>query len=105
MTFQEIFKKVKEYFINTDVSRVKGHMAFQFNIIGEGSGIFYAEIKDGRLYIEPYDYNDRDVTFTATADTYFKIASRQLNPRIAYADRKLKIDGDLGKAMELLLLL
>ena len=75
MTFQEIFKKVKEYFINTDVSRVKGHMAFQFNIIGEGSGIFYAEIKDGRLYIEPYDYNDRDEKSCHCSCNHFKYSS------------------------------
>lgn len=101
MTFQEIFKKVRDYFIDTDVSGIKKHMAFQFNIIGEGSGIFYAEIKDGKLFVEPYDYHDRDVTFTATADTYFKIATKQLNPMLAYGDRRLKIDGDLGKALEL----
>lgn len=101
MIFEEIFEKVKEHFMNADISGVNKHLAFQFNITGEGAGTFYAEIKDGKLSVEPYDYHDRDVMFTATADTYFKLAAGKMNPILAYSTGKLKIDGDLGKALEL----
>ena len=56
MTFDEIFKKVKDMFKDTDVSNVTEHIAYQFNITGEGAGSFYVEVKDGKLNIEPYEY-------------------------------------------------
>ena len=36
----------------------------QFNVTGEAEGIFYAEVKEGKLYVEPYEYYDRDAIFT-----------------------------------------
>lgn len=32
MTYEEIFGKVKEIFMDTDVSSVQEHLAYQFNI-------------------------------------------------------------------------
>ena len=69
MTFDEIFKKVKDMFQDTDVSHVTEHLAYQFNITGEGAGSFYVEVKDGKLNIEPYEYYDRDAIFICKADT------------------------------------
>lgn len=63
MTFDEIFNKVKDMFKDTDVSHITEHLAYQFNITGEGSGCFYVEVKDGKLIIEPYEYYDRDAIF------------------------------------------
>lgn len=39
----------------------------QFNVTGEGEGAFYLEAKDGKVDVEPYDYNDRDIMVTACA--------------------------------------
>ena len=54
MTYQELFEQVKMKFRKADVSGVKEHLAFQFNITGEAAGSFYAEVSDGELYVEPY---------------------------------------------------
>ena len=43
MTFETVFQTVKEIFMKADVSKVDEHLAFQFNITGQGEGIFYAE--------------------------------------------------------------
>lgn len=73
MTFETVFQTVKEIFMKADVSKVDEHLAFQFNITGEGEGIFYAEAKEGRLYVEPYEYYDRDAIFICSADTLLKL--------------------------------
>ena len=52
MTYEEILDKVKELIGSADVSDIKEHLAYQFNITGEGEGAFYAEVKDGKLYVE-----------------------------------------------------
>lgn len=101
MTYEEMFEKVKEKFMEADVSGVKEHLAYQFNITGEGEGAFYAEVKDGKLYIEPYEYYDRDAIFICTADVLFKIISGKLDPIAAFTMRKLKVEGSIDKALKL----
>lgn len=101
MTYEQVFQKTKEIFMKADVSGIKEHLAFQFNITGEGEGAFYAEVKDGRLYVEPYEYYDRDAIFICSADTLFKLAAGRLDPIMAFTVGKLKVEGSLDKALML----
>lgn len=101
MTYEEMFTKVKEMFMEADVSNVEEHLAYQFNITGEAEGAFYAEVKEKQLYVEPYEYYDRDVIFTCTAETLFKIISKKLDPVLAFTIGKLKVEGDFDKALKL----
>lgn len=99
MTYQEIFEKFKNQFKDADVSGIEGRLAYQFNITGEGAGAFYAEVKDGVLSIEPYEYYDRDVIFTCKADTLFKIIEGKTDPVMAFTLGKLKVHGNIDKAL------
>lgn len=101
MTYEEIFTKVKDMFKDADVSGVKEHLAYQFNITGEGTGAFYAEVKDGELFIEPYEYYDRDALFICSADVLFKILAGELDPVKAFTFGKLKVEGNLDKALKI----
>ena len=64
-------------------------------------GVFYAEVKDGKLYVEPYEYYDRDAMFTCSAETLFKIASGKTDPILAVTLGKLKVEGSIDKALKL----
>ena len=101
MTYQEIFAEVRDNFMKADVSDYKGHLALQVNLTGEGEGIFYAELDNGVLRVEPYDYNDRDVLFIVDSKVFLKIVPGKLDPVLAFTLGKLKIEGDLGKALEI----
>ncbi len=101
MTYEEIFKTIKDKFSGADVSGITEHLAFQFNITGEGSGAFYAEVKDGQLFVEPYEYYDRDALFTCSAETLLKIVNRKLDPVFAFTIGKLKVDGSIEKALKI----
>lgn len=101
MTYADIFSEIKTQFMNADVSDIHEHLAYQFNIVGEGEGIFYVEVKDGRLYVEPYEYFDRDVMFTCKASTLLKIAEGTLDPVMAFTLQKLKVEGNFDKALKL----
>lgn len=101
MTYEEIFQTAKAEFLKRDVSKFSQHLAVQIDIIGEGEGAFYVELKDGALAVEPYEYYDRDVKLIATAEDFLKITDGSLNAVAAYTTGKLKIEGDLGKALEL----
>ena len=101
MTYADMFSKVKGMMMEADVSTVNEHLAYQFNITGEAEGIFYAEVKEGKLYVEPYEYYDRDAIFICSAETLFKINEGKLDPVLAVTLGKLKIEGNIDKALYL----
>lgn len=101
MTYSEYFASVKTKFMGADVSDIREHLAYQFNVLGEASGVFYVEIKDGQLYIEPYEYFDRDAMFTATPEIFNDVMDGKLDPVEAFTTQKLKVEGDLGKALRI----
>ena len=77
------------------------HLAYQFNITGEAEGIFYIEVKEGKLYVEPYEYYDRDAMFICSAQTLRKIADGEMDPILAVTLRKLRVEGNIDKALKL----
>lgn len=101
MTFQDFFAEVKETLSGADAGGIQEHLAYQFNITGEEQGTFYVEVKDGQLHIEPYEYNDRDVLFTCKADVLRRIASGETDPVKEFTLQRLKVQGDIGKALKM----
>lgn len=102
MTYADLFYEMKKKFMGADVSDIHEHLAFQFNIEdGEAGGIFYVEVKDGVLHVEPYEYYDRDAMFTCAPDVLLKIADGELDPVEAFTEQELRVEGDLEKALRL----
>ncbi len=101
MDFFGIFNEVKDAFMKANVSDYQGHLALQVNMTGEGEGRFYAELNNGNLRVEPYEYYDRDVLFTVDSRLFLEIVHGRLDPVAAFTDGKLLVDGDLGKALEI----
>ena len=101
MTYAEFFSKIRGEFMGADVSDIHEHLAYQFNITGEAEGIFYVEVKEGTLYVEPYEYFDRDAMFTCSAETLFKIAEGKTDQVLAFTLGKLKVEGNIDKALRL----
>ena len=102
MTYSEYFASVKTRFMGADVSDITEHLAYQFNVIGEkGNGIFYVEVKEVKLYIEPYEYYDRDALFIGTAELFTAIMSGEKDPVHEFLCRRLKVEGNIDKALKL----
>lgn len=101
MTYADFFSEVKSKFMEADISDITEHLAYQFNITGEASGIFYVEAKEGKIYVEPYEYYDRDAMFTCRAETLRKIAEGKTDPIWAVTTGKLKVEGNIDKALKL----
>ncbi|MBE5935603.1 MAG: SCP2 sterol-binding domain-containing protein [Lachnospiraceae bacterium] len=102
MTYAEFFQEIKSRFMGTDVSDIYEHLAYQFCIDDEeAGGIFYVEVKDGILHVEPYEYYDKHANFICDTDTLIKIADGKLDPVKAYTANKLRVEGDIDKALRL----
>lgn len=102
LTYEQVVEAFRERFKDTDVSSVSGTLAFQINIVGKPEGIFYVEIKNGEIHIEPYEYYDRNAILIASADNLIKLINGKLDPVKAFTLGKLKVDGDIGAALELI---
>ncbi|MGN1481174.1 SCP2 sterol-binding domain-containing protein [Porcipelethomonas sp.] len=100
MTYEEVFSKSKEIIMNSDVSGIDSNLAIEIDIVGEGSGAFYIELKNGVLSVEPYEYYDRDCKFIVTAENFLKLADGSLDSVSAFMTGKLKVEGNMEKALE-----
>lgn len=100
MTYEEIFNKTKEIVMKSDVSGIDDHLAIEIDIEGEGEGAFYIELKDRQLYVEPYEYYDRDCKFIMQGDDFLKLVNGELDSVLAYTIGKLRIEGSIEKALE-----
>lgn len=101
MTYEEIVAKAKEELGSADVSNYEGHLALQINITGEGHGAFYAEIREGKLYIEPFEYYDNDAVLTADGSDIISLFSGALDPAAAFESGKLTVTGDIAKVLSI----
>ena len=102
MTYADFFYDMKGRFMGADVSDIHEHLAFEFNIEDEeAGGAFYVEVKDGVLYVEPYEYYDRDARFICAPDVLMKIAEGEMDPVWAFTTQKLKVEGSIDKALRL----
>ena len=73
MTYEQIVEKVKKALNKVDASGVKGHLAVQVDVYGEGEGAFYIEVKDGKVDVQPYEYFDHDLRIRCTAGEIISI--------------------------------
>ncbi|MCH5205881.1 MAG: SCP2 sterol-binding domain-containing protein [Oscillospiraceae bacterium] len=99
MTFDEILKKVRDKAAETDASGTD-FLAVQVNLTGKSGGVFYVEVKNGKISVEPYEYNDRNCAINIEPANFVKLMDGKLDPVLAYTTGKLKVEGDLGKALE-----
>lgn len=100
MTYEEIFARSKKLILKNDASGIEGHLAVEVDITGEGSGAFYIELNDGKIAVEPYEYYDRDCKLIISAEDFLSICDGSLDAVKAFTNGKLKIDGDIDKALQ-----
>lgn len=100
MTYEEIVAAAKQIIEKKDASKFDGHLAVQVDVVGDGAGIFYVELRDKQLFVEPYDYKDRDCKLIASADVLTKLVEGKLDAVAAFMTGKLKVEGSVDKALE-----
>ena len=97
MTFDELLAKTREVASQIDAAGTN-FLAVQVNL--KEGGVLYVEVKNGAITVEPYEYNDRSCGITINMKNYDKLLDGKLDPVLAFTLRKLKVDGDVGKALE-----
>lgn len=101
MNITQLIERLRTQFGSADLSSCSGLLAVQVNITGDNAGVFYIEIKDRKLSIEPYEYNDRNASITISMDNFLKLIDKKLDPVWAFTTGRLKVEGDTGKVLEI----
>ncbi len=100
MTYEQVVAKVKAKFQDTDASAVNGVVALQINLEGKNvNGIFYIEVKDHNVNVEPYEYYDRHAIVTVNPTNLMKILDGKLDAVEAYNKGKVLVDGDVNAVL------
>lgn len=103
MTYEQVVAKVKDKFANANASSIDGVKALQINLEGKNvNGIFYIEVKDHNVNVEPYEYYDRNAIVTVNPTNLLKILDGKLDAVEAYTKGKVTVEGDLGAVMEVI---
>ncbi len=94
---------VKQFFAEleskVDPAKTAGmNNSYVFDV--DGAGQWTVRVNDGQVKVSE-GAEQADVTISASADTFERIANGQQNPTTAYMTGKLKVKGDMGAAMKL----
>lgn len=99
-TIATLFTKIEKY-ITPEVLEKTG-ATFQFNVSGEEAGTWFMDLKNapGKVGKGKPDFTP-DATLTMDSKDFFNMLSGQLKPANAFLGGKLKISGDMRKAMKM----
>mgnify|MGYP002800132049 FL=1 len=99
MTVEQLIGKVYNRLKDRDFSGTQDKLAIQINLTGKITGVFYIEVLGGVLSVMPYEYLDRDAAISLTMTNFDRILSGKLNPQVAFAEGKLKVEGNIDKVL------
>lgn len=100
MTYEQVVAKVKAKFADADAKNIDGVVALQINLEGKNvNGIFYIEVKDHNINVEPYEYYDRHAIVTVNPTNLLKLLDGKIDPVEAYTKGKVTVVGDVNAVL------
>lgn len=101
MTFEQAFLKIKQKFDNTDTKGIDD-FAIQITFTDEDcSGTFYAELKNGTLAVEPYDYKDNNAVLNISKSALLAFLGGRASLEKAINNGDAVVYGDALKIADL----
>lgn len=95
-----LFEKIQSNLNGEVVSRTQA--LYQFNLSGADAGTWYIDLRSGEGQCGHGDAPDKpDATLAMDSKHFFDLFSGKMKPSMAYMMGKLKISGNLQKAMKL----
>ena len=100
-TLPESFAKIEEA-LKGNPEPIQGITTrYQFNITGSEEGIYQLNIQNGQADVVEGEETPADCTLTMSVENFRQFLLGKLNGTVAFMSGKLKIKGDIGKAIKL----
>ena len=97
MTFEKAFESIKSKFANSNASGIDD-FAVQITLTdSDCGGTLYAEVKNGVLYVEPYDYRDNNAALTISKSALLAFLGKRMSLEAALSDEGSSVYGDATK--------
>ncbi len=98
-TVKDIFDRMPETFLKEKAAGMNA--VIQFDITGQGGGLYYAAIVDGELTVGEGAREDSRLTLSASAQDYIDIGTGKLDGQLAFMTGRLAAKGDLALAIKM----
>lgn len=99
LTYNDVVTMTAKKVLAADISKLNDSISAQIAIYGQCDGIFYIEIKDGVISVEPWDYKGADIQIYTNTEDLVKIVTGKLNIYDAISSKVFEIYGDTEKAI------
>ncbi|XP_041475185.1 hydroxysteroid dehydrogenase-like protein 2 [Lytechinus variegatus] len=94
-----MFTRIRELLSEEMVGKIGA--VYQFDVSGDEAGTWTLDLKNGSGSAQAGAAENPDVTMIMDTALFVKMFQGKMNPTMAFMGGKLKIKGDLGKAMKL----
>ena len=97
----DLMKKVEEI-LNDNPEPIKGFIAsYQFDLNGEEEGVYRLQFQDGKATVKEGSETPADCNLIMSVTNFRLFLLGKLNGTMAFMTGKLKIKGDIGKALKI----
>jgi len=100
-SLQEITTSVEEAFNQNSGPIAGATVIYQFDITGEEEGTFQLHLDNGTAKVVQDTNSPAACTLKMSFESFKKFLAGSLSGTMAFMTGKLKVDGDLGKALKL----
>ncbi len=102
LDFHSAVEFVRKSIKQTSVKKITDKISAEVTLTGDAAGIFYIEIIDGAVAVEPYDYVDKDIVVMLDSQSLELVRAKQASFLELFNKGKVHVYGDVAKAVKLL---
>src|SRR5262245_56751433 len=99
-TVKEIFDGIQGNIDKDPAKATTVGAIYQFDVTGDGGGTWVVDLKEA-VKVSDGPSPKAECTITVGAQDFLDINNSKMNPQVAFMSGKLKIKGDMSKAMKL----
>ncbi|MBS4172903.1 SCP2 sterol-binding domain-containing protein [Bacillus sp. FJAT-49736] len=100
-TLEEAMQKIEDA-LNENPNLIEGFNAvYQYDITGDDGGTYQLHLKEGAAKVFNGAETEADCVLTLSEDNFKQMLLGKLNGTVAFMSGKLKIKGDIGKAIKM----
>lgn len=101
LSLEETMQFIEKTLNENPAPIAEANVTYQFDISGDEEGSYQLQLQDGKANVEQTSTTQADCTLIMSLASFRKFLIGKLSGTAAFMTGKLKIKGDIGRAMKL----